>query len=266
MPIDKAFFLFACGLAFSLSVQTVEFLGLAKYPRADSVWRWSRQADDSLTVPPGVGRVLQKIFSEGPYQGLLWVRLGAALSLFYDITFIASAILMLSSVLLLIRWRGAFNGGSDAMTLICVIALCVATTASPFIGKDRAAQAALLYVAAQAVMSYFTSGAIKILNADWRSGRALTHFLDQALYGPLPSRSPFRIPIVAQSASWAFILWEITFPLSLLNRETIVISCGLALLFHLLVFRFFGLNRFVFAWVTTFPALLHCSEWLISGF
>ena len=36
--------------------------------------------------------------------------------------------------------------------------------------------------------------------------------------------------------------------------------CAVALVFHLLVFRFFGLNRFVWAWVATFPAILYCAE------
>jgi hypothetical protein len=35
-----------------------------------------------------------------------------------------------------------------------------------------------------------------------------------------------------------------------------------AAVFHLLVFRFFGLNRFVWAWCASFPAIIYCSgQW-----
>jgi hypothetical protein len=36
-----------------------------------------------------------------------------------------------------------------------------------------------------------------------------------------------------------------------------MVYCAIALVFHLLVFVFFGLNRFVWAWVVSFPALLY---------
>lgn len=265
MSLDQAFSLFCWLMAFSLSVQTVEFIALARHPRARLVWQWSIQSQDFETFPKIIQLFLQYIFSDRPYVGLLWIRFIAAISLPLHISPIASTTLLISNTLLLVRWRGAFNGGSDFMTLLCVFALFIATTASPIIGQERAQQAALLYVALHAVMSYFISGAVKSLKAEWRTGRALTHFLDQGLYGPLVSNSLFRDPIVARIASWAFILWEITFPLAVMMNEVMMVYCGMALIFHLLVFRFFSLNRFVFAWATTFPALLYAAEFLVTG-
>jgi hypothetical protein len=39
------------------------------------------------------------------------------------------------------------------------------------------------------------------------------------------------------------------------------IMCILASIFHFLVFWYFGLNRFFWAWVTCFPAVIYCSDW-----
>ncbi|UUZ62889.1 hypothetical protein LP417_24100 [Polaromonas sp. P1-6] len=35
--------------------------------------------------------------------------------------------------------------------------------------------------------------------------------------------------------------------------------CAVAAVFHFLVFWFFGLNRFFWAWISTFPAVLYCA-------
>jgi hypothetical protein len=61
---------------------------------------------------------------------------------------------------------------------------------------------------------------------------------------------------VAIVCSWAFILWEIAIPLAFIDPRLMVIYCGIGLMFHFLVFWFFGLNRFFFAWAATYPALL----------
>ena len=80
--------------------------------------------------------------------------------------------LFASSVVLLLRWRGAFNGGSDFMNLILVIGLAI--------GEIIDWRAGLTFVAIQSASSYFISGAVKLLQPEWRSGIALT----------LPRRNP----------------------------------------------------------------------------
>jgi hypothetical protein len=36
-----------------------------------------------------------------------------------------------------------------------------------------------------------------------------------------------------------------------------LVYCVVAGVFHVLVFWYFGLNRFVFAWLSTFPAIIY---------
>jgi hypothetical protein len=55
------------------------------------------------------------------------------------------------------------------------------------------------------------------------------------------------------------MVWECTAPLVLISQQLASIWCAIAVAFHLLVFRFFGLNRFFWAWVTTLPAIVYCA-------
>jgi hypothetical protein len=57
--------------------------------------------------------------------------------------------------------------------------------------------------------------------------------------------------------SWGFILWECAVPVALVGPGFALAFCAVALVFHLLVFRFFGLNRFVWAWLVSFPAMMY---------
>jgi len=64
---------------------------------------------------------------------------------------------------------------------------------------------------------------------------------------------------VAQACAWGFTVWEGCFPLALLDPRLAAAFCAVAALFHFLVFWYFGLNRFFWAWLATFPAVLYCA-------
>jgi hypothetical protein len=66
--------------------------------------------------------------------------------------------------------------------------------------------------------------------------------------------------MLAMLCSWSFTLWEGLFPLALLDVRLAAVFCAIATVFHFLVFWFFGLNRFFWAWLSTFPAILYCAS------
>jgi len=100
---------------------------------------------------------------------------------------------------------------------------------------------------------------------EWRNGQAMTVFLNSGLYGPLATDRVFRRPMVASSCSWAFILWEGLFPLVLFNPGWMAVFVGVALVFHFLVFWFFGLNRFFWAWAVNLSSIFFLSHWISFG-
>jgi hypothetical protein len=71
-------------------------------------------------------------------------------------------------------------------------------------------------------------------------------------------------PLLARAAAWAFIVWEGVFPLVLFKPDWVWLFGGVALLFHFLVFWFFGLNRFFWAWATNLSSVFFLSHWLGS--
>ena len=251
-----------CLLATSLLIQTIEFLRLRDFSDAAEVWRWDIQRRDVAHAAGWLRGVFDWLYQERIHRGHLLLRAGAAASLYLGVSLASSVFLFVSTVLILIRWRGAFNGGSDFMTIVVLTGLLVSQLAQLFVAPALAWKAGLWYIAIHAITSYFISGAIKLMQREWRDGRILVHFLDGGLYGPLPADSVFRLRPVAILASWSFIVWECLFPAALAGPVWAVVWCAVAAVFHLLVFRFFGLNRFFWAWSASFPAIVYCAgQW-----
>lgn len=245
--------------AISLLIQTIEFLRLSAETSPVGVWAWWVQRGDLAHATPTTQKLFDILFTEGALRAHLALRLVVVTSLFFGSSTLSAIIIFASSVILLIRWRGAFNGGSEFMTLVFATSLMVANVAALFLDTDSAWTVALWYACIHSLTSYLASGTTKLLSKSWRNGRALTYFLDGGIYGPLPARSVYRQPLAAIACSWAFILWECTAPVVLLDQQLAFIWCGIAAVFHLLVFRYFGLNRFFWAWVTMFPAIVYCA-------
>jgi hypothetical protein len=244
--------------ALSLLIQTLEYLRMGKATADDGLWSWPLQRAD---IPNAKVRVcLDVLFKPQVHQLHLVLRLCASVVLgVQGASLPLVGFLFVSNLLILIRWRGAFNGGSDFMTLVMLTGLLIAQVVSVFANPQLGWQAGFWYIAIQSITSYFMSGAVKLLRPEWRNGSALTIFLNGAIYGPLSPTHMLRNKWLAMLSSWCFIVWEILFPLSLLDPRLATLFCAVAAFFHFLVFWFFGLNRFFWAWLCSFPAIIWCS-------
>lgn len=259
-PVYIALRSFECLLATSLLIQTLEFLRIRSAQQPDALWSWTIQRGDLAHASTTVRMAFDWLFSEHIHKAHLLIRLATAASLYWGSSIVSATLLFFSTVIILIRWRGAFNGGSDFMTIIALTGLMIAHWGQCFVSPVLAWQAGLGYVCLQTVTSYFISGAIKLFSHEWRNGIALPYFLDGGIYGPLAKDSVFRHRFVAIACSWGFILWECAVPMVFLGPLFALVFCAIALVFHLLVFAFFGLNRFVWAWLVSFPAMIYCAR------
>jgi hypothetical protein len=249
--------------ALSVLLQTLEYWRIAGSNDPTGVWSWSVQRADIPDSAARIKRFLDLAFSPVNYRGMLVLRGCAALILAWQGASLGVAlVLFLIQLLLLVRWRGAFNGGSDFMTLVALTGILLAQWLILFLEPSMAWGAGLGYIAIHTLSSYFVSGWVKLKRPEWRSGQALTVFLNGGLFGPLPPDSLFRQPWVAFVCSWLFILWEGVFPLVLFNPDWVWFFGGVALLFHFLVFWFFGLNRFFWAWAANLSSIFFLSHWL----
>jgi hypothetical protein len=157
------------------------------------------------------------------------------------------------SLLVLHRFQGPYNGGSDRMGLLALWCLALSWLAP----TSQIQELAFGYLGVQLVLSYFISGGVKIVNPDWRTGRALRDVFQFSAY---PVSEDLRRwadrPRALLVMSWAVILFELAFPLTLPSRETLVAGLAVAAAFHLANACLFGLNRFFWTWLATYPAIL----------
>ncbi|WP_138465277.1 HTTM domain-containing protein [Poseidonocella sp. HB161398] len=159
--------------------------------------------------------------------------------------------LFATSLLLLHRWQGPYNGGSDRMGLLILFCLMMARL---FPGQ---AELALGYLAAQLVLSYAVSGWVKIVNPDWRSGRALS---DVFRFSAYPVAEDLRGLAarrgLLRTASWGVMGLELLFPLALTSPLLLVPALCATAAFHLANACVFGLNRFLWTWLAAYPSLI----------
>lgn len=247
-----------CLFALSAGIQTLEYLRMRPAMNVQGLWSWAIQRQD---IPnPLAQQFFDGLFNEKVFHVLLWARLIALISLgLQGANLVNVTFLFVSNLAVLIRWRGAFNGGSDFMTLVVLTGLLISQWLAFWDEPELGWRACFWYITIQSMTSYFVSGAVKLLRPEWRNGSAMTIFLNAAIHGPLQERHLLRNPGLATLSSWTFILWECAAPLALLDTRLAVVFCAIASIFHFLVFWFFGLNRFFWAWVASFPAILWCA-------
>lgn len=157
------------------------------------------------------------------------------------------------SLAMLWRYQGPYNGGSDKMTMLILSCLSLAHMAPTPFWQEMA----LSYLAVQLVLSYFVSGWVKLVNPEWRRGEALC---DVFRFSAYPVSEGLRRladqPRFLFVMGWAVILFELVFPLSLLDPVALKLALLCAAGFHFSNACFFGLNRFFWIWLCAYPALI----------
>jgi hypothetical protein len=157
------------------------------------------------------------------------------------------------SLLILWRFQGPYNGGSDRMGLLALWCL----TLSRLWPTPAGQEVFFGYLGVQLVLSYVMSGWVKVVNSDWRTGRALRDVFQFSAY---PVSEDLRRwadrPRVLLVMSWAVMLFELAFPLGMLSRGALIAGLAIAATFHLANACLFGLNRFFWTWLAVYPAIL----------
>ena len=116
MSLTLAIRIFEALLGWSLMLQTLEYLRVQSMDRV-AIWPILRQ--EIPLRPSWIRACLDKLFKPRPYTALLTMRLALAIALMCgQLGLIGAILLFFTALALLLRWRGAFNGGSDFMTLV----------------------------------------------------------------------------------------------------------------------------------------------------
>ncbi len=164
-----------------------------------------------------------------------------------------SLALVAHALFILKRFQGPYNGGSDRMSLLILCCLCL-THWMPDVWWQ---ETIFGYLAVQLVLSYFIAGWVKIVNPEWRNGRALNDVFRFSAYPvseALRGWADWQRLLLAMS--WAVMLFELIFPLTLFTHTTLVIGLTIAAIFHFANACLFGLNRFFWMWIAAYPSIL----------
>lgn len=165
--------------------------------------------------------------------------------------------LFVIAIMMLHRFQGPYNGGSDRMSILIVSALLLVHFSPTQFWKELF----FGYLGLQLVLSYFISGWVKVVNPDWRNGSALK---DVFLYSAYPVSGNVRAwsayPNLLLIMSWSVILFELVFPLTFLNETALILGLVVAATFHFTNACLFGLNRFFWIWLAAYPSII----WLQS--
>lgn len=164
-----------------------------------------------------------------------------------------SVLLLLLGLAILRRFQGPYNGGADRMSLLMLCCLCLVHVAPTQYWKEIA----FGYLALQLVLSYFISGWVKIVNPDWRSGRALCDVFQFSAYPVSESlRQWSSSPRMLFMMSWGVMLFELLFPVALLSKTSLIVALVITASFHFSNACLFGLNRFFWIWIAAYPSIL----------
>lgn len=165
--------------------------------------------------------------------------------------------LVINTLFILNRFQGPYNGGSDRMGHLIACCLCLVH----FMPTIQWQEYIFGYLAAQLILSYFIAGWVKIVNPEWRNGRALRDVFCFSVYPTSESlRGLAKRPKLLWMGSWSVMLFEIAFPLTLLSQPTLIAGLTIAALFHFANSCLFGFNRFFWAWLAAYPSILWLQE------
>ena len=258
MLIDpsQAYYITNVFVVILFSVQFLEFFYLKSTFTRRGPWPWELIQNNYKSWPKPLQKIMATLLKYPNVIALLFFRQTLVLlSLLYPFPHVYILIL-LSSLILLSRWRGTFNGGSDYMSTILLTGLTIGAITK----NTEWAASGLFYIAIHSLYSYFKAGIVKVIRPEWRNGQVLKLLLSTSPYNnPM---GPFIFLLNKKAAlaiCWAVLIFELCFPFSLLSPPIMFLFLLFGLIFHAMIVFMFGLNRFLWAWLATYPSLIFTS-------
>lgn len=242
-------------VSLAVCLQSLELLTLRQIFAQDGIWRPAIIEKEFRSFPRAIQLFLRLSSGYAGFSLLLVLRLLLGIALAVYPSFFCAALLLFSTVLICLRFRGTFNGGSDYMTVVLLGSLSFIEMKP---SDPKFVLAGLWFIALQSCLSYFIAGVVKLKSASWRRGEALPAFVSASVYDT--SRFLNAYSRFALIFSWGIIVFECLAPVIFLDSRLCFAFIVCAGFFHLTNVFVFGLNRFFFVWLATYPALYFCSQ------
>jgi hypothetical protein len=264
MPSQAGFYILMTAVIawIGATISTLEWIAARRELEADGLFSWLVIRTRNFAVGSGpLAKGLDWILSSPGFLILLGVRLTAIALLpvaFFSGrgSFTVLSVVFLSTLLVNVRLPWGMDASDQMLTQVFGSLLLAA-----FAGTPLAYKATLWFIAGQSCLSYLASGVAKATSPYWQKGYALLDIGNTKTYGFEPLAS-FLLswPTITRLLSWSVILLECAFPLVLLvgYPACFVFICW-GIVFHLMIAFVMGLNSFLWAFGSTYPAIVFCS-------
>lgn len=246
MGINESLWLISKIFSFALLLQCIEMIVISKNSAFMKIWSFQNIESSLKKGLPFSHHILKFIFVENQFRLWLYIELILIITCFFIFHPVLIFLVALLQLLICIRFRGTFNGGSDMMIFVVATGLIIG-------GKIG-----LIYIAIHAVYSYFKAGLVKLKQKSWTNGSSLVDFLKISLYPDIQSIGPKlqNQMKLSRCLNWATLFFELSLPVIFFLPQIALAYLGIAVTFHLVVYFAFGLNRFFWIWLATWPAIL----------
>jgi hypothetical protein len=266
-PIDRTFDRMERITAVGTVLNALETLSRPDMLRSDGLFSWDVARTKSARWGRPPLRTLVSVFDYPAVTGIHAARLASAAALLAGTSrrrraaHVAS--LAASTWALGIRT----NYGADGSDHMAILTYAGSALEKAFGGDERVRKACLWFVAGEACLSYTTAGLAKLASPVWRGGTAMPGIFRTRTYGHEWSAKLLRQhPTLSKVSCWVVIGAETFFPLVLVLPAPYAWPLlGLGLAFHLGNAHFMGLNRFLWAFAGSYPAVVHVARHLDAG-
>ncbi len=218
-----------------------------------TLWPW--------TAGGHLSSLTDALFRYPNYLAVMTVQLVASLLLLTQRlpALMPALVLVILATRVLFLLRHQYGGeGADQMQIIVFAGLAAYYVAPDAIGRH----VALWFIGLQAIVAYLAAGTSKLSSPAWRDGRALVRVMNSDVFGNrVGARLLARVPQLSRVACWAVIIYECASPLLIVAGPLpclVFITCGVV--FHLSNAAIMGLNKFLWSFGATYPALLYVSH------
>jgi hypothetical protein len=268
---DKVLRLILLIINFQVVISSLEALVNIKIYRPGQLFSWVyiKRANKLLTLNPLFEKTFNTLFD---YPNIIFftaIKLSLSILL---VIFLCTGkpihllVLTITIMSVLTGLRNTYGtDGSDQLTNIIMLTICIAMLPG-LSGSGKTI--AICFIAFQAELSYVTSGAYKFISPGWKNGDYLRDILSTASYGNKYAKKFFdSIPISYIIGSFCIIFGELLFGLCFLfPPDLCLVTLAIGILFHFSVALIMGLNTFLWAFVSTYPAIYFITLLHASGF
>jgi hypothetical protein len=244
-------------VAIATAVAALELLAVRRALGDGGVFAWSVLRRELAGASTPIRAIADAIFGTRATLVIIALQLAAAIALpFVDH---AEWLALACTIAIAVRFRGTYNGGSDAMLVVVLLGLAIARSGWP--------RAGLAYIAAQLVLSYAIAGLAKLGDPHWRRGDAFAILVALPAYGvPAQLAKLLARPAIGRFGAFATLAFECGFPIALVlvrDERTTCIALAVGAAFHLGNAIVFGLDRFWWTWLAAYPALWFTARTLL---